>query len=169
MIAWWIMSAWWMAVAAWWPIVVSAFGFELMRTFALVGLIAVLVGFIVDRGTLSGWITRKRTQQTLPKFAYGQWRSTDGSNELVVDRDLTWQWTSTWQGRWRGSGRGEVHDARIVLVGFRDGFDPLGKPYPHHRIEITLERHDDRLEGSIQTLFVIDVKFVRDESARAQW
>jgi len=113
---------------------------------------------------------RRRAKQTLLKFAPGRWRSTPGrTNELVVEPDLTWQWTSTWQGRWRGNGRGEVRGVQLVFVGLRDGFDSSGKPYPHHRIEITLERHDDRLEGSIQTMFKTDVKFVRDESARAEW
>jgi hypothetical protein len=112
---------------------------------------------------------RTRATQTLTEFATGRWRSMGESNELVIESDLTWQWTSAWQGRWRGNGRGEVRGINLVLVGLRDGFDSLGKPYPEHRIEIILERHDDRLEGSIQTMFRTEVKFVRDESARAEW
>lgn len=112
---------------------------------------------------------RTRATQTLPEFAAGRWRSMGESNELVIESDLTWRWTSTWQGRWRGNGRGEVRGVNLVLVGSRDGFDSVGNPYPNHRTEITLERHDDRLEGSIQTMFRTEVKFVRDESARAEW
>ena len=62
-----------------------------------------------------------------------------------------------------------VPASTLLLVGSRDGFDSVGNPYPNHRTEITLERHDDRLEGSIQTMFRTEVKFVRDESARAEW
>jgi hypothetical protein len=86
----------------------------------------------------------------------------------VIERDLSWRWTSTWQGRWRGEGRGEVVGENLVLRGTREGVDAFGKRYPRFPITITLERHDERLEGSIQTMFKSPIKFVRDESARAE-
>ena len=134
--------------------------------------IALLLGIVADlmstSSILRGWFHRRRAEQTLPEFAPGRWRSLGESNELVIESDLSWRWTSTWQGRWRANGRGEVRGAMLVLQGTREGFDSVGKRYPRYPITITLERHDERLEGSIQAMLKTEVKFVRDETARAE-
>jgi hypothetical protein len=142
---------------------------------AVLTVVGLLLGIIVDlmsaSSVIRGWFRRRRAKNTLHQFAAGRWRSMGESNELVIerDRDLTWRWTSTWQGRWRGDGHGEVRGENLVLHGSRDGFDALGKRHPRHPITITLERHDDRLEGSIEAMLKSGVIFVRDELARAEW
>jgi hypothetical protein len=129
-----------------------------------------VLGFGVAVWSLFGpAIRRRRAKQTLRQFVPGRWRSTPGgSNELVIESDLTWRWTSTWQGRWRGNGRGEVRGVNLVLQGWREGQDSLGHP-SRVPITITLERQGDRLEGSIQAMLKSEVIFVTDESARAEW
>jgi hypothetical protein len=141
-----------------------------MKTIEIIVIVATLLGglaavvYFWDK--IVALFRRTRARQTLPQFAPGRWRSMGATNELVIENDLSWSWTSTHQGHWRGSGRGDVRDVYLVLHGTREGKDPLGRPVPPYPITIQLERQGDRLEGSIQAMLKSDVIFVRDETTR---
>ena len=47
-------------------------------------------------------------------WAPGRWRSTGGTNTLVIERDLRWSWSSSAGGQWSGSGRGQIEDGRLL-------------------------------------------------------
>jgi hypothetical protein len=54
--------------------------------------------------------------EDLREWAPGRWRSTGGTNALVIERDLRWSWESAAGGRWSGSGRWEIQDGRLFFA-----------------------------------------------------
>jgi hypothetical protein len=52
------------------------------------------------------------TLADLREWTPGKWRSTGGTNTLVIDRSMRWSWESTVGGRFSGSGTGEVRDGK---------------------------------------------------------
>jgi hypothetical protein len=92
-------------------------------------------------------------QEDLREWAPGKWRSTGGTNGLVIGRDLRWSWDSSAGGRWSGSGRGEIQDGRLLLRGWHSTSVPM---------MLRLTREGDALVGDLQTSRNYAIIFVRE-------
>jgi hypothetical protein len=154
---------------AWWKITVAA-------VFAVLVVVDVLLGVVVNVGSVTGkivqWTRHRRAKQSLRQFARGRWISEHRTNALVIANGLRWMWTSTHEGVWAGSGHGEIRDDLLVLKGERVGTTGPGRrPEPPGVMTIELRREGKRLEGPLTSPSgnTWDMKFYRDESARAEW
>jgi hypothetical protein len=90
----------------------------------------------------------------LRAWAPGKWRSTGGTNTLVIQPDLNWEWSSSFGGNWTGSGRGELRDGKLLLRGWHSTRTPM---------ELRLLREGDMLLGELETRTrVWNIMFVRE-------
>ena len=94
------------------------------------------------------------TRPDLRTWAAGRWRSTGGTNELVIGPDLSWTWSSSAGGSWTGRGRGEAHGETLVLQGwsYRSTSVPM---------TLRLSREEDALVGVLQTTQTYPLIFLR--------
>jgi hypothetical protein len=89
----------------------------------------------------------------LRAWAPGKWRSTGGTNTLVIERGLRWSWESSAGGRFSGGGRGEVQDGKLVLSGWHSNSYPM---------TFQLTREGDALVGVLRTSRHYNIIFVRE-------
>lgn len=131
---------------AWWKIVLAVF--------AVLVVVDVLLGVLVNVGSISGtvlrWLRRQRAKRSLRQFVVERWISEHRKNTLVIAKDLSWTWTSTHEGVWAGSGHGNIRDDLLVLKGQRVGTTGPGRPpEPPGVMTIELRREGKRLEGPL--------------------
>jgi hypothetical protein len=80
--------------------------------------------------------------EDLRGWAPGTWRSTGGTNTLVIDGRLRWHWDSSFGGKWSGSGSGEIRDGQLLLRGWHSTSIPM---------TLRLTREGGTLVGELQT------------------
>ena len=83
-----------------------------------------------------------RFVEDLREWAPGTWRSTGGTNTLVIDGRLRWHWDSSFGGKWSGTGSGEIRDGQLVLRGWHSTSIPM---------TLRLTREGGTLVGELQT------------------
>ncbi len=96
------------------------------------------------------------TRPALPdlrEWAPGKWRSTGGTNSLVIERDLRWFWESSSGGKWSGTGSAEIEDGQLLLRGWHSSSAPMS---------FRLRREGDMLVGELQTARSYRIIFERE-------
>jgi len=96
------------------------------------------------------------------RWLVGSWRSTGGTNRLILRADLRWTWTSTYEGSWTASGSGNIQGGVVTLTGRREGTTERGHSAPSYPIAIQLRREGEMLTGEIQTIKKSPIKYVRE-------
>jgi hypothetical protein len=89
----------------------------------------------------------------LRDWAPGKWRSTGGTNRLVIDGALRWSWESSVGGKWTGSGLGEIQGGRLILRGWHSTSIPM---------TLRLVREGEALVGELHTSRQYTIIFTRE-------
>ncbi len=89
----------------------------------------------------------------LREWAPGKWRSTGGTNSLVIERSLHWSWESSAGGKWSGSGTGDTQDGQLLLRGWHSSGTPMS---------LRLSREGEALVGELQTSRSYRIMFERE-------
>jgi len=102
-------------------------------------------------------------QSDLRRWLVGCWRSTGGTNRLVIKEDLGWTWESSYEGQWTGSGEGNIQGGVVTLTGRREGTTESRQSVPSYALVLELRREGEILTGEIRTLKRASIKYVREE------